>query len=248
MDLIPTQPPKGVSTIQGNFLDPTVQADIKSYLRDPVRGRPRARQRMVDPDAPSSPEDELSPPLDNIVSMEELEEAEQGYIERERRDSVYEDEIADEDRPTKKDRTVDIVLSDMWAPWELVTGYWNRSLSDPYYRMMNTSGVVFKDHASSMVRFLRCCSTVCRNAEIFKDLCQAALEFCFETLRTGGNFVCKFYQGAEDKALETRMKQLFRKVHREKPAASRSVSNGRALSLLDMRSYHASRNPGKGIS
>lgn len=37
--------------------------------------------------------------------------------------------------------------------------------------------------------------------------------------------MCKFYQGAEDKALEMRMKQLFQKVHREKPAASRSVSS-----------------------
>lgn len=51
----------------------------------------------------------------------------------------------------------------------------------------------------------------------------AALTFGFDTLRTGGHFLCKFYQGAEDKALETKLKRLFAKVHREKPDSSRSV-------------------------
>jgi 21S rRNA (uridine2791-2'-O)-methyltransferase len=53
----------------------------------------------------------------------------------------------------------------------------------------------------------------------------AALTFCFDTLRTGGHFVCKFYQGGEDKALEQRLKKLFEKVHRDKPESSRKVSS-----------------------
>ena len=36
--------------------------------------------------------------------------------------------------------------------------------------------------------------------------------------------MCKFYQGAEDKSLEKRLKKLFEKVYREKPASSRSES------------------------
>jgi 21S rRNA (uridine2791-2'-O)-methyltransferase len=51
----------------------------------------------------------------------------------------------------------------------------------------------------------------------------AALTFCFDTLKTGGHFVCKFYQGNEDKGMELRLKKLFEKVHREKPESSRSV-------------------------
>lgn len=39
----------------------------------------------------------------------------------------------------------------------------------------------------------------------------------------GGHFVCKFYQGAEDKSFELRLKKLFEKVVREKPDASRKV-------------------------
>jgi len=56
-----------------------------------------------------------------------------------------------------------------------------------------------------------------------QDLCRAALEFSFETLKTGGDFVCKFYQGAEDKLLEKSLRAMFHKVHREKPESSRSV-------------------------
>lgn len=55
-------------------------------------------------------------------------------------------------------------------------------------------------------------------------MCAAALQFARETLKVGGHFVCKFYQGAEDKALETQLKAMFKAVHREKPESSRSVS------------------------
>ncbi len=57
-----------------------------------------------------------------------------------------------------------------------------------------------------------------------QDLCRAALHFAYDTLKVGGHFVCKFYQGQEEKALERSLKQLFHKVHREKPESSRSAS------------------------
>lgn len=36
--------------------------------------------------------------------------------------------------------------------------------------------------------------------------------------------MCKFYQGKEDKALENKLKKMFKRVCREKPESSRSVS------------------------
>jgi 21S rRNA (uridine2791-2'-O)-methyltransferase len=51
----------------------------------------------------------------------------------------------------------------------------------------------------------------------------AALTFSFDTLKTGGHFLCKYYQGTEEKAFETKLKRLFAKVHREKPDSSRTV-------------------------
>lgn len=150
------------------------------------------------------------------MTEEDLEQSSRSYLELEKR--------ADGGTPSQADPAaeilrggrcgtgkvnsgiVDVVLSDMCEPWDQTEGFWKRSLSDPYYRMMNTSGVSFRDHAGSM------------------DLCNAALRFAFDTLRIGGHFVCKFYQGSEDKALELRLKTLFRKVHREKPESSRSES------------------------
>ncbi|CBF79360.1 uncharacterized protein ANIA_10940 [Aspergillus nidulans FGSC A4] len=182
VDIIPSQPPKGVSTIQGNFLDPEVQAYVRDFVRNPRRGRPYSQgalQKVEDHDRM------VESVLEASCTGGDLGEDYNGAVDAQ--------------------RTVDVVLSDMSAPWLQTTGFWKRSLSNPYRRMMNTSGVPFKDHAGSM------------------DLCRAALEFSFEVLRAGGHFVCKFYQGAEDKILEKQLKVLFGKVHRLKPESSRSV-------------------------
>ncbi|KAK9366260.1 FtsJ-like methyltransferase-domain-containing protein [Lipomyces kononenkoae] len=72
--------------------------------------------------------------------------------------------------------------------------------------MANTSGNSFRDHAMSM------------------DLCHAALAFALDTLKTGGHFVCKYYAGPEDVDLESRLREAFDVVKREKPRASRSES------------------------
>ncbi|OCK84516.1 FtsJ-domain-containing protein [Lepidopterella palustris CBS 459.81] len=214
IDIIPAQPPRGVSTIQGNFLSPDVQAEVRAYVQDPTLGRPR-KQTIVS----STAEDE-------DVTEDELEEMERGYIDLERRthldvgkeqsvpevggngrpEEEHERRMSKRQRDKTLGRVVDVVLSDMSAPWDQTSGYHRKSVSDPYFRMMNTSGMAFRDHAGSM------------------DLCMAALKFCFDTLRTGGHFVCKFYQGSEEKELEKKLKRLFQKVHREKPESSRSES------------------------
>lgn len=59
---------------------------------------------------------------------------------------------------------------------------------------------------------------------LFQDLCSAALTFCYDTLVTGGHFLCKFYQGSEDHAFELRLKKSFEKVYRIKPDSSRKES------------------------
>lgn len=117
-----------------------------------------------------------------------------------------------------------IILSDMSAPWEQTTSFNSNSLSNPYHRLMNTSGVAFRDHAGSMVSLFLCFRLLCE-LTVLQDLCNAALSFASDTLKSGGHFVCKFYQGAEDKALEQQLKRMFAKVHREKPESSRSVSD-----------------------
>ncbi|KAL4901963.1 hypothetical protein BDW74DRAFT_169912 [Aspergillus multicolor] len=194
VDIIPSQPPRGVSTIQGNFLDPAVQAYAREFVRNPQRGRPYS------PGVAQETEDHgrtVESILEASRTCDALGGGYDGYL--------------------NDQRTVDVVLSDMSAPWHQTTGFWKRSLSNPYHRMMNTSGVTFKDHAGSM------------------DLCRAALGFSYEVLKTGGHFVCKFYQGAEDKDLEKQLKALFQKVHRLKPDSSRSESKEAYFIGLDRK-------------
>ena len=189
VDILPTQPPTGVSTIQGDFLSPQIQEEVRSYVLDPERGRPKNKNLFIS----TGDDDELASESEAI--------SEESYLESHVADG------ADPDALVGNGRVVDVVLSDMCEPWAQTTGFGKRSISNPYLRMMNTSGVPFRDHAGSM------------------DLCYAALNFCWDTLKVGGHFVCKFYQGGEDKVLEKRLKRLFEKVHREKPPASRDVSN-----------------------
>jgi hypothetical protein len=53
--------------------------------------------------------------------------------------------------------------------------------------------------------------------------------------------VCKFYAGAEDKALELKLKKMFHKVYRMKPESSRKV----CISLVSFgEPVDTFRNPG----
>ncbi|KYK58048.1 hypothetical protein DCS_05061 [Drechmeria coniospora] len=198
IDLIPAQPPHGVATFQGDFLSPMVQTLVKDFIR----------RTHSAPPAQLPPDTETKPATGDGQEEEGLPATaidQPSYIDQERHmvDAPVEAPGA---KSGESMGLVDVVLSDMSAPWHQTTGYGTNTLSNPYHRLMNTSGNVFRDHAGSM------------------DLCAAALRFASDTLRPGGHFVCKFYQGAEDKKLERQLKVLFSKVHREKPESSRSES------------------------
>ena len=147
IDIIPAQPPKGVSTIQGNFLSEAVQNEVKSFLRRLAQDLTQEhripvlkienRNMAVAGDLAGSistyfPQGMSHPPRgQEEVGPDDLDIPERGGLD----ESVQ----------------VDVVLSDMSAPWEQTAGFWKQSLSDPYHRMMNTSGNNFRDHSGSMV-------------------------------------------------------------------------------------------------
>lgn len=242
LDVLPAMPPPGVSTLQGDFLSPAIREEVRRFVLDPMRGRPRMARSFVARG-------------DEGVSEEELEEQGRGLLERERREGgEVKGESSTGEQATAtaaaarsqsqldraEGRVVDVVLSDMSEPWPQTASTWLRSVSNPYRRMMNTSGMAFRDHAGSMVSVLRdlfgfdSASTLPGHpsgrdlfhvvANTAQDLCFAALTFCYDTLVTGGHFLCKFYDGAEAHAFELRLKKLFDKVHRSKPDASRKES------------------------
>jgi 21S rRNA (uridine2791-2'-O)-methyltransferase len=142
IDIIPAQPPKGVSTIQGNFLSAEVREEVKRFLSDPDRGRPK--EQLIG--FQESPSHDVSQSAD-YTSLQHNEDG------LDAKDQSSEKEVVRRTKRREVDsgKVVDIVLSDMSAPWEQTTGFWKRSLSDPYIRMMNTSGIAFKDHSGSMV-------------------------------------------------------------------------------------------------
>ncbi|KKP01187.1 ribosomal RNA large subunit methyltransferase J [Trichoderma harzianum] len=196
IDLIPAQPPQGVAAFQGDFLSPIVQKLVKEFIAQSHSDRPpKARRDDVDEDGDNTIIDQPS------------------YIDRERHSA---ESTASPSSSTSTESTsrnlVDVrqprlvVLSDMSAPWEQASGYSSKSLSNPYNRLMNTSGIASRDHAGSM------------------NLCEAALHFASDTLKPGGHLVCKFYTGAMDKSLEQQLKVLFSEVYREKPESSRAES------------------------
>lgn len=158
IDLIPAQPPRGVSTIQGNFLSTAIQDEVRAYVRDPELGRVRRQ---------------ISSKENGGLTEEELNEMERGYIDIERgahldgvetetiglttegpEDEKSETKLSLKERDMRHGRAVDIVLSDMSEPWDQTAGFYKKSLSDPYFRMMNTSGNAFRDHSGSIVSFL----------------------------------------------------------------------------------------------
>lgn len=149
IDVIPAQPPQGVSTIQGNFLSQAVQDEVKKFLR---AGCKRKHQHLP----LSTEEGNASWTVGGFGSTP------RSYLEQQRQSEILAPGLvhtletgirAGRDiHDLCDDRMVDVMLSDMSAPWEQTEGFWKRSLSNPYYRMMNTSGINFRDHAGSMVR------------------------------------------------------------------------------------------------
>lgn len=150
IDIIPAQPPKGVSTIQGNLLSAAVQEEVKNFLRESDRGRIKQEPSFIAEDGKDQ------------MTEEDLEQSSRSYFDLEKRahgGTPSQADLAAQNSRGGRCGTgkvnsgmVDVVLSDMSEPLPQTEGFWKRSLSDPYYRMMNTSGVSFRDHAGSMVK------------------------------------------------------------------------------------------------
>lgn len=72
--------------------------------------------------------------------------------------------------------------------------------------LMNTTGHAATDHLKSM------------------NLCYDVLEFSKEFLQPGGNLLCKYFQGSDEKELMTDAKLLFKTTKLVKPKSSRTES------------------------
>lgn len=85
IDLIPAQPPKGVSTIQGNFLAPGVQNLVKEYLQE-FASQPLTSRSSASKDTSDEGD------VDDVAA---LIREQPSYIDAERAEPAYEWSQAD---------------------------------------------------------------------------------------------------------------------------------------------------------
>lgn len=147
VDILPHRPPPGASAIQGNFLSKAVQEELKQMLRNPELGR-RAVKKNVFADELEASGEVVDPTSAAATATTEAVDSEQpstSYIDMEKKVSSLEDQHPHSKYP------VDLVLSDMCEPWPQLSGFWLRTINDPYIRMANTTGNSFRDHGLSIV-------------------------------------------------------------------------------------------------
>lgn len=165
IDVIPAQPPRGVSALQGDFLSEGVQGLVREFVRE--------WKSEEDEEGVGEEEGEVRSVVERakggvVVGGEEGRgegEITAAGSEAETEAALGAPAVAEKKSPPKKakklsaaaldlqqGRVVDVVLSDMCAPFPgLELSSWVNSINRPYRRMMNTSGNPFRDHAGSIV-------------------------------------------------------------------------------------------------
>ncbi|TPX15823.1 uncharacterized protein E0L32_000157 [Thyridium curvatum] len=265
IDLIPAQPPRGVSTIQGDFLSPHVQHLVKQFLADDEvrRKRHRAEEAAVfEASSEEGPDNDSGAVVEERPSYIDLER----HAAQEEREAEAEVEGTAEAEGSSKGQDKAGRLVDVSNPPLFFFFLLSQLRPERHVSTLAPDDRLLSEHVDQPVRqddeherhalprprrqhgeppslslstlsiphvkeaFRPPLSSENEAHDVYcapptrQDLCTAALSFANDTLRAGGHFVCKFYQGAEDKTLERRLRKLFAKVHREKPDSSRSES------------------------
>jgi len=125
VDILPAQPPPGVSTFQGSIKSAGLRELLKNFLMVPGRGKVQESRHLA-----------------------------KSYLDRER-EVEREEEFEGMAEPGESDaeKTVDVVLSDMSDPWPIISLTSRKSYDNVFIRLMNTSGIPVRDHAYSIVCF-----------------------------------------------------------------------------------------------
>lgn len=129
VDMLPVEPPMGVSAIQGNFLADEVQDQLRHVLQDQNAGR-------------------KSPGAKAFLSDEEIKDH---IAEQSKREQQLAKSISEQEQPEHESQTVDVVLSDMCDIWPQTQGFGIANINNTYDRLQNTSGLIARDHAHSIV-------------------------------------------------------------------------------------------------
>lgn len=151
VDLLLAEPPVGVTAIQGNFLDPVTQLEVETLLANPQRGRFKGLDGAV-----QQPHEVLGGDLNG----QSVSESAMGAIDGSESEANVDKDATSGSKSkskqkSKRDQTskADVVISDMCGIWPLTTGFWMNSINQSY-RLANSSGIIARDHASSIVSII----------------------------------------------------------------------------------------------
>lgn len=149
IDVIPAQPPRGVSALQGNFLSEAVQERMREFVREWKEGAAQEEGREEESVLEAARVEKVDSPL---AEEEEAPAAVEEAVVEKKASKKQAKKLSAKALDLQEGRVVDVVLSDMCAPFPgLELSSWIRSVNRPYRRMMNTSGNPFRDHAGSIV-------------------------------------------------------------------------------------------------
>lgn len=128
VDILPCQPPKGISSIQANILSKKTHELIRMFFSPPNEiNKHNTLNQEYDQFQHIPEERKLNKSINNPVN-----------------DSFSKSLTSIEKFP------LDVIISDMYEPCSQTTGFWNNFTNKIYNRMANTTGVAIKDHYMSM--------------------------------------------------------------------------------------------------
>lgn len=236
VDILPYDPPMGVTSIQGNILSKMTHKLIRetflfaeldkrrdqlgggnqTELRDPISGDIELINDKSVMDQSDREDSEELKQIDQVLNNLSISKKVLPSIGNNETKPKIELDLND----VKLKYPIDVIISDMYVPFIQSTGFHSSTTNSPYHRMANTTGLAIKDHAMSI------------------DLCDAALITAIDLLKKDGSLVMKFFSGSHDKILEGRLKRAFKKVVRFKPSACRSESKELYFICKNKLDYH----------
>lgn len=129
VDILPCDPPQGVSSIQANILSKKTHELIRLYFSKHFRLHKK---------------DDLHQHHGYLQHIMEELTHDRGY-------GVHRATSSPDTAEDKIDKfPIDIIISDMYEPWPQISGFWTNLTNAAYNRMANTTGLAIRDHYQSI--------------------------------------------------------------------------------------------------
>lgn len=128
VDILPCDPPAGVSSLQANILSKKTHELIRVYFSKHFR---------------LNRHDDLHHNHGYLKHMAE-------ETARDQECETYREVFSADPSDSVVKYPIDVIISDMYEPWPQTSGFWTNITNAAYYRMANTTGLALKDHYQSI--------------------------------------------------------------------------------------------------